>query len=90
MAAINIPVISESEYPLFRHIGVVSQFPEDFNSFVDLMSKKTKEVCHGGVIPVNVNIDFAGFSGWLTKWHAGRQYATYNDLFQYAASIINV
>lgn len=89
MASINIPVILESEYQSFRSIGVSSQFPEDFNSFIDLMSKKIQEVCHGGLIPVNVNIDFAGFSKWLSGTHAKRQYATYNDLFQYAATIVN-
>lgn len=90
MAAINIPVISEGEYSSFRSIGVISQFPEDFNAFNDLMSKKNDKVCHGGIIPINVNIDFAGFSRWLTRGHTVRKYATHNDLFQYAATIVNI
>lgn len=90
MAAINIPVISEKEYPLFRSIGVLSQFPEDYSAFLDFMSKKNKEICRGGIIAVNVNIDFAGFRDWfIGPIKIGRKYATYNDLLKYASLIIN-
>lgn len=83
---VNIPVISENEYHLFRSIGVVSEFPEDFVSFVNIMAKKNNEICHGGIIPVNVNVDFAGFREWfIGSGHKRRKYATYQDLLKYAA-----
>lgn len=85
MASVNIPVISESEYPLFRGIGVLSQFPEDYVAWLEFVSKKNKEICHGGIIAVNTQIDFAGFRKWLGT----RKYATYIDLLNYAATIIN-
>lgn len=88
MASINLPVISENEYPLFRSIGVSSQFPENYVAFIDFMSKKNNEACHGGLIAVNVNIDFTGFRDWFVRpGKRGSKYATYNDLLKYAATI---
>ena len=84
MASINIPIISEAEYASFRSIGVISQFPKDYSSFVKLMGEEIKERCHGGVIPVEIKINFSEFKQWL-----GTRHATYNDLLNYAATIVN-
>ena len=82
MAAINIPVIKKDEYVLFRDSGIRSQFPIDYSTFVEMFGKENKKITDSGVIPVYIEIDFAGFRQWLGTG----KYATYNDLLRYAAT----
>jgi hypothetical protein len=85
MAAINIPIINETEYPSFKNIGVRSQFPEDYSAFLELFGQEKKRFTEKHIITVEININFAGFQGWYGR---GRV-ATYQDLFRYAATIVN-
>jgi hypothetical protein len=84
MAAINIPIINESEYPLFRDIGVLSQFPLDYSAFLELFNQEKENFIRKGIITVDKNIDFAMF----ITWFGGGRRATYQDLFFYAATVI--
>ena len=79
MAAINIPVILENEYPLFQSIGIKSEFPGDYSAFLKLLEQKNKDLINSGVIPVYVDVDFTGFR----KWFPAGKYATYSDLICY-------
>jgi hypothetical protein len=84
MAAINIPIISESEYPLFREIGVSGQFPPEYTAFLELFNQdKKKRIPDPNIITVKTNINFPGF----IKWFGTGRYATYQNLYSYAATI---
>jgi len=83
--AINIPVISESEYRLFQQIGITSQFPIDYSAFLEFVDQETKKITDRGIVAIKTNVDFAGFRQWLGR----RKYATYSDLLRYAAIIAN-
>ncbi len=83
MAAVNVPVISEAEYPLFRRIGVKSQFPINYSSYLERTSQESKEFTNRGISTVEVDVDFVSFKNWF----GSGKYVTYSDLLRYAASI---
>lgn len=82
MAAIKIPKIDAKEYESFRSIGLSDQFPVDYISFIKMFNEETDNLCHGGIIPIYVDIDFSGFIAWFG---VGKT-ATYDDLLHYAAN----
>lgn len=83
MAAICVPIISESEYPSFAAIGVSSEFPVDFSSFFERCRKKAQEHQDMGIITVDTQIDFAGFRAWFAE----KRPAVYSDLVRYASTV---
>lgn len=84
MAAITIPVINEKDYHLFRDIGVASEFPVDYSSFLEMFNSEMERTIDKGIITIKKEIDYSGFMTWFGR---GR-WATYQDLFFYAANII--
>jgi hypothetical protein len=85
MATIKFPIIKESEYELFRGIGVTNEFPPDFSAFLERMEQENKSFTDKGIITIETNINFASFRLWFG---VGR-YACNSDLFNYAAIITN-
>ena len=84
MAAITIPVINEKEYHSFRSIGVASEFPPDYSSFLEMFNSEMERTIDKGIITTKKEIDFSGFVTWFGR---GR-WATYQDLLFYTANIV--
>jgi len=85
MAVIYIAVISESDYPAFREIGIGNEFPNDFGAFLQHVKQVKKDFRARGFRTRGVYVDAPGFKRRLRYG----KFATYNDLRRYAADLVD-
>ncbi len=84
MATLKVPFIKEEKYSLFQSIGVISQFPRKYASWLKFVDEKNKNISETGIVIENFDIDFKGFSEWFNRGTKKKSsYATYNDMLNY-------
>jgi len=84
MAVIYIPVVAESDYPIFREIGVGGEFPSDFAAFLQRVEQRKTDFHELGYRIREVKVDPAGFKRHI---RAGKR-ATFGHLIRYAARLV--